>query len=545
MSDTTEEVKKEVETVTEKIVAEEAKPAPVAEVKVAETEEQSPAAPAAEEVKAVEAEKPTEAAPAEKEVEKAEEEVAAPAPVEVPVTETVEKVVDQFENMTIFGNKSLDELHKIQSKKSHLSAGILFTDPSLRIPGPILESLTLEMRFEKPSEIQASTLPLILDGHNVIAQAQSGAGKTIAFVIGMLAKINLSQHRPQALCLTPTRELANQILSDAVRPLSSRLKVTYEDALPGREVAAGDICRSQVIVGTPGTVKRWVTKGYLDPASINIFVLDEADKMVEEKALGADTIAIRKKLHPSVQILFFSATYSKPILAFARTVVPRAYLVTPRSTEELVLDVIFQVRMDVNKCRGGKLQVLKDIYDFMTLQQSIIFVEMKRNADSVARMMIESGFEVSVLHGDLLPEERDKVMDDFRAGRTKVLITTNVLARGVDVPAVAVVVNYDLPVQRIGTNISADEATYLHRIGRCGRFGRRGTAINFLETPQDFNLMIDIEKHYSPERRMTTEWDPTDIEGLSDAIKSRPEGGEIAPAAHGGSNNPVNVSIFV
>ncbi len=128
---------------------------------------------------------------------------------------------------------------------------------------------------------------------------------------------------------------------------------------------------------------------------------------------------------------------------------------------------------------------------------------------------------------------------------TQVLITTNVLARGVDVPAVAVVVNYDLPVQRIGTNISADEATYLHRIGRCGRFGRRGTAINFLETPQDFNLMIDIEKHYSPERRMTTEWDPTDIEGLSDAIKSRPEGGEIAPAAHGGSNNPVNVSIFV
>lgn len=127
------------------------------------------------------------------------------------------------------------------------------------------------------------------------------------------------------------------------------------------------------------------------------------------------------------------------------------------------------------------------------------------------------------------------------------LITTNVLARGVDVPAVAVVVNYDLPVQRVGTNnISADEATYLHRIGRCGRFGRRGTAINFLETPQDFNLMIDIEKHYSPDRRMTTEWDPTDIEGLSDAIKSRPEGGEIAPAAHGGSNNnPVNVSIFV
>jgi len=142
------------------------------------------------------------------------------------------------------------------------------------------------MRFEKPSEIQASTLPLILEGHNVIAQAQSGAGKTIAFVIGMLAKVNLNHHSPQALCLTPTRELANQILSDAVRPLSSRLRVTYEDALPGRDVMPGQVCRSQVIVGTPGTVKRWVMKGYLDPATLSIFVLDEADKMVEEKALG-------------------------------------------------------------------------------------------------------------------------------------------------------------------------------------------------------------------------------------------------------------------
>ena len=113
----------------------------------------------------------------------------------------------------------------------------------------------------------------------------------------------------------------------------------------------------QVIVGTPGTVKRWVLKGYLKPDSIRIFVLDEADKMVEERSLGADTLGIRQRLNKAVQILFFSATYSKEILAYARTVVPRAYLVTPRSTEELVLDVIFQVRMDVNKCPGGKLQV--------------------------------------------------------------------------------------------------------------------------------------------------------------------------------------------
>lgn len=116
------------------------------------------------------------------------------------------------------------------------------------------------------------------------------------------------------------------------------------------------------------------------------------------------------------------------------------------------------------------------------------------------------------------------------------LITTNALARGVDVPAVAVVVNYDLPVLHQGQRLVADEATYLHRIGRCGRFGRRGTAINFLEKPIDFQILEDIERHYSPDRRMTTDWNPTDIEGLSDAIKKRPEGGEIVPAALGGAS---------
>jgi ATP-dependent RNA helicase DDX19/DBP5 len=308
----------------------------------------------------------------------------------------------------------------------------------------------------------------------------------------------------------------------------------------------------QIVVGTPGTVKRWVSKGYLKLPTVRIFVLDEADKMVKEQSLGADTIQIRNMLHPACQMLMFSATYTKKILEYARKIVPKAYLVTPRSTEELVLDVIFQVRMDVNKCPGGKLQVLKDIYDFMTLQQSIVFVEMRSGADQVARMMQQAGFEVSTLHGDLQGSERDRVMDDFRAGRTKVLITTNALARGVDVPAVAVVVNYDLPVTRLNAKtFVADEATYLHRIGRCGRFGRRGTAINFLETPQDFKVMMDIEKHYSPEKPMTTEWDATDIEGLSDAIKSRPAGGEIAPAALGGSSSSsgsggaaVSVTVF-
>jgi ATP-dependent RNA helicase DDX19/DBP5 len=403
-------------------------------------------------------------------------------------------------------------------------------------PKPILESLTLEMRFEKPSEIQASTLPIIIGGHNLIAQAQSGAGKTIAFVIGMLSKVDPRIPELQALCLTPTRELANQILSDAVRPLSTRIPgISYEEALPGREVAHGSVCRSHLMVGTPGTVLRWMSSGYVRLDRLRIFTLDEADHMVADTSMGKSTMDVRRKLPAETQILLFSATYTPDVIAFARKIVPRAYLVTPRSTEELVLDVIFQVRMDVNKCAGGKLQVLKDIYDFLTLQQSIVFVEMKVEADKVAQMMTAAGFEVSTLHGELQPDQRDRVMNDFRSGRTKVLITTNVLARGVDVPAVAVVVNYDLPTRRMGNKLIADEATYLHRIGRCGRFGRRGTAISFLEKPQDFAILDAIEQYFSPGKRMTTEWDPNNIEGLSDTILSRPAGGEILPEAMAGS----------
>lgn len=399
------------------------------------------------------------------------------------------------------------------------------------------------MRFEKPSEIQASTLPLILGSKSVIAQAQSGAGKTIAFVIGMLSKLDTSVNQLQALCLTPTRELAIQILNLAVKPLSSRLpNVTYEEALPGREIDEGSICQSHIVVGTPGTVKRW-SRGYLRLNYVKIFVLDEADNMVDERALGADTLEVKKKLNPDCQILFFSATYSENILSFARKIVPRAYVVKPKSTEELVLDVIFQVRMDVSKSVGGKLKVLQDIYDFLTIQQSIVFVEMKRDADSVSKMMQEAGFGVSTLHGNLAPEDRDKVMQDFRDGQTKVLITTNALARGVDVPAVAVVVNYDLPVKRTGSKLSGDGDTYLHRIGRCGRFGRRGTAINFLEKPEDFAILEEIESFYSPNKKMTTDWDASDIAGLSEAIKERPEGGEILPTAISSSAEVSSVSI--
>lgn len=189
--------------------------------------------------------------------------------------------------------------------------------------------------------------------------------------------------------------------------------------------------------------------------------------------------------------------------------------------------------MNVSMVPGGKLQVLKDIYDFMTVQQGIVFVETIENCNAVAKMMQDAGLAVSVLHSDLKGEMRDKVFGDFKDGRSKVLIATNALARGVDVPAVAVVVNYDLPVIRFGGpgKVRADEATYLHRIGRCGRFGRKGTAISFLATQEDFDILESIERYYSPLKPMTIEWDANDVEGLALKVDATPTGGEILPQA--------------
>ena len=161
-------------------------------------------------------------------------------------------------------------------------------------PPAILDALTLDMRFDKPSAIQASTIPLILDGRNVIAQAQAGSGKTIAFTIGMLSIVDTSRDELQAICLTPTRELANQILHDAVANLAKRMpQVRYEAALPGIDVDKFSKCRSHIVVGTPGKVKSLLSSRYLDFSTVKMFVLDEADAMVAKsqmaKSMGAGT----------------------------------------------------------------------------------------------------------------------------------------------------------------------------------------------------------------------------------------------------------------
>ncbi|TPX30196.1 hypothetical protein SmJEL517_g06186 [Synchytrium microbalum] len=349
------------------------------------------------------------------------------------------------------------------------------------------------MGFSRPSKIQERALPLLLatPPRNMIGQSQSGTGKTAAFVLTMLSRIDYSVDRPQALCLAPSRELAAQIM----RVVTGMGEYTgVKTAFAVRDIDRNTAITAQLIIGTPGTVMDLMRKRSLDTSKINIFVLDEADNMLDQQGLGDQSLRIRQAMPRTAQILLFSATFTPEIREFATKFAPQADIISLKQ-EELSVDGIKQFYMDC-KDENHKIEVLQAIYGLMTIGQSIIFVRRRDTADLLSKRMTEEGHTVIHLHGGMSAEDRDKVMDDFRKGRAKVLISTNVIARGIDVLQVTLVVNFDMPLD--GRN-NPDPETYLHRIGRTGRFGRTGVAINFVHDQRSYNEMLAIQNHFKRE----------------------------------------------
>lgn len=379
------------------------------------------------------------------------------------------------------------------------------------------------MKFAKPSKIQATSLPMILsrdgDYKNLIAQGHNGSGKTACFVLGILSRIDFGKDCTQGLCVVPTRELARQIV-DVIHALGKFTKVTTKLAVKATEEerrqlmtegAPGRITE-HIVVGTPGKIMELIQKRRLETPGIKILVLDEADEMVDTQGMGDQTIRIKRQLPRSAQVLLFSATYKDEVRGLASKVAPGANQITVKK-ETLSLDKVQQYYIDTGS-KDDRYKVLVEIYELLALGQSIIFVRTRADAASLTKRLRNEGHAVSLLYGgDMTPEERDRVIDEFRSGTTRVLITTNVLSRGVDVLAVSAVINYDLPTDRFG--YSADPETYLHRIGRTGRFGRKGIAINFVYDDKTKSLLKDLEKYYS---KAVTKAD--DVEELADRIRS-------------------------
>ncbi len=359
------------------------------------------------------------------------------------------------------------------------------------------------MKFNKPSKVQAVSLPMILatPPRNLIAQAHNGSGKTACFVLGMLSRIDFQKDIPQALCLVPTRELARQI-RDVIMNLGK-----YTGCRVFLAVKQGEEERSQpritsiedhIIVGTPGRVMDLLRHRVFSGKTIRILVLDEADEMIDTQGMGDQTLRIKKLLSPDVQTLLFSATYPEHVRDFALKVVPNPNQITVKR-EQLSLDNVKQFYIDCGSAEK-RFQVLSDIYGSLRIGQSIIFVERRRDASELAQRMRAEGHSVALLHGgEMTPEERDRVIDSFRAGTDRILISTSVLSRGVDVLATTVVINYDLPRDRSG---HADPETYLHRVGRTGRFGRKGIALNFVFDHWSRTLLREIEQYYGDRCRI-------------------------------------------
>ncbi|KAJ3238548.1 RNA helicase required for poly(A+) mRNA export [Chytriomyces hyalinus] len=350
--------------------------------------------------------------------------------------------------------------------------------------------------FQKPSKIQERALPLLLANppQNMVGQSQSGTGKTAAFTLTMLSRVDVNNPAVQAICLAPSRELARQIM-DVVREMGKFTSVTTAFAIKDMDAPRGVRIEAQVIVGTPGTVMDYIRRKTIDTSQCKIFVLDEADNMLDGQGLGDQSIRVRKSVPHSCQIVLFSATWTDELRNFAARVAPNATTITLKR-EELSVDAIRQLYMDCHN-EEHKTEILMAIYGLMTIGQSIIFVRQKYKAEEITRRMNEEGHAVVFLHGGLEGPERDKVMDDFRDGKSKVLITTNVLSRGIDILQVNLVINFDMPLAADGRTV--DPETYLHRIGRTGRFGRTGVSINFVHDQKSFNEMDAIQRHFGKE----------------------------------------------
>lgn len=351
------------------------------------------------------------------------------------------------------------------------------------------------LNFKKPSKIQERALPLLLSEppRNMIAQSQSGTGKTAAFVVTTLSRVDFSQPDvPQALALAPSRELARQIESviNQIGQFCEGLKVAA--AIPGA-VERGAPVQANVVVGTPGTVMDLMRRKQLDVSKLKLLVIDEADNMLDQQGLGEQCVRVKEKLPKSIQVLLFSATFPEKVMRYAEKFAPNANQMRLRQ-QELTVRGISQMYMDCPS-ETEKYDVLCKLYGLMTIGSSVIFVKTRQSATEIQSRMEADGHKIAALHGAYEGESRDQLLNDFRTGKSKVLITTNVLARGIDVSSVSMVINYDIPMKGMGDR-EPDAETYLHRIGRTGRFGRVGVSISFVHDRKSFTALADIANHY-------------------------------------------------
>lgn len=343
------------------------------------------------------------------------------------------------------------------------------------------------MGFEKPSSIQQKAIKPMLSKRDIIAQAQSGTGKTGTFSIGTLQMVDASSPHVQAILVSPTHELAHQT-STVIKNIGAMMDGLFVQTLVGGTSIREDLdtiknSHPQIIVGTPGRIYDMMKREHLDTSHVKVIVLDEADDMLS-KGFKDQIYNIFQYLPESVQVALFSATMPDEMhdltLKFMRNPIKIVM-----KTEELNLECIKQYYVAVRN-DGEKYGLLKHLFEQITMSQCIIYVNSIKRVIDLYNAMIQEGYSVCCIHGSMTKQERDESFKNFKKGLFRVLISSNITSRGIDIQQVSIVINFDIP------NCVHN---YLHRIGRSGRWGRKGIAINFV-TKHDLDGMRRIERHY-------------------------------------------------
>lgn len=353
----------------------------------------------------------------------------------------------------------------------------------LSINEKIIKAVT-DMGFEEATPIQAQAIPVVLEGKDIVGQAQTGTGKTAAFGIPMLNMIDPKEKAIQAVVLCPTRELAIQV-ADEIRKLAKYMSSIKMLPIYGgqdivkqiRSLKAG----TQIVIGTPGRVMDHMRRHTVKFDNVKMVALDEADEMLN-MGFREDIETILAEIPQERQTILFSATMPKPIMDIAKTYQKNAEIIKV-VRKELTVANIEQYYYDVRPKQ--KEEVLSRLLDMYNPALSIIFCNTKRKVDELTENLKNRGYFAEGLHGDLKQQQRDRVMNGFRSGRTEILVATDVAARGIDVDDVDAVFNYDLP---------QDEEYYVHRIGRTGRAGKTGRSFTFVSGKEVYKLK-DIQRY--------------------------------------------------
>jgi translation initiation factor 4A len=341
--------------------------------------------------------------------------------------------------------------------------------------------------FTKPSQIQTKGIMPMLEGRDLIAQAQSGTGKTGTFVIGSLSRVDPTLKKPQVLILVHVRELAQQIAKVATA-IGSFMKVKVLCAVGGdsvRENVSALDQGAQFVVGTPGRIFDLINRNALDRSQIRVLIMDEADQMLQELFFEQVMCILDKGFPAQTRVALFSATMPESVRTVASKILndPVRILIPPSA---VALNGIEQYYIDVER-EDFKFECIADLYKNLNIAQAVIFCNTRKTAEKLTEKMTAHGFPVSCVHGELEKPERERRMKQFIGGENRVMIATDMIARGIDVQQISLVMNYELP---------QNHETYIHRIGRAGRFGRKGVTINIL-LPEEVQTMKDIAEKFS------------------------------------------------